>query len=115
VPTEQFKAQWEKLIKGEVFGKIARKQAATAFLGVVFPEDEEEDAWVTEEVDPETPAGKAGMKAGDTITKFDTEPVKTVKRLRELIKEKKPGDTVKFTVRRGTTMMTLSVTFGKKS
>ena len=114
VPTELYRAQWDQLIKGEVFGKVAKKQDA-AFLGVVFPEDEEDDAWVTEEVDSETPAGKAGLKAGDTITKFNSESVKSVKRLRELIKEKKPGETVKFTVRRGTTMMTLSVTFGKKS
>jgi serine protease Do len=114
VPTELYRAQWEQLIKGEVFGRVAKKRDS-AFLGVVFPEDEEDDAWITEEVDPETPAGKAGIRAGDTITKFNNETVKSVKRLRELIKEKKPGDTVKMTVRRGTSMMTLSVTFGKKS
>jgi serine protease Do len=114
VPTEQFKSQWDKLVAGEVFGKVAKKLASAPFLGVVFPEDEEDDAWVTEEVDPETPAGKGGLKAGDTITKFNGETVKSVKRLRELIKEKKPGDAVKMTVRRGTTMVTLSVTLGKK-
>jgi serine protease Do len=114
VPTELYRAQWDQLVKGEVFGKVAKKQDA-AFLGVVFPEDEEDDAWITEEVDSDTPAGKGGLKAGDTITKFNSEAVKSVKRLRELIKQKKPGDTVKFSVRRGTTMMTLSVTFGKKT
>jgi len=114
VPTELFRAQWDQLVKGEVFGKVAKKQPA-AFLGVVFPDDEEDDAWITEEVDAETPAGKAGLKAGDTITRFNGEVVKTVKRLRDLIKEKKPGDTAKFTVRRGTTTMTLSVTFGTKN
>jgi len=114
VPTELFKAQWDKLVKGEVFGKVGKKAAATAFLGVVFSEDEEDDAWITEEVDPETPAGKAGLKVGDTITKFNTEKVKSVKRLRELIKEKKPGDTVKLTVRRGATVMTIPLTFGGK-
>jgi serine protease Do len=114
VPTEMFKAQWDKLIAGEVFGKVGKKPALTAFLGVVFPEDEEDDAWVTEEVDADTPAGKGGMKAGDTITKFNSEPVKSVKRFRELIKDKKPGDVVKLTVRRGTTMMVLSVTLGSK-
>jgi serine protease Do len=114
VPPELFKSQWDKLVAGEVFGRVAKKPAAVAFLGVVFPEDEEDDAWITEEVDPETPAGKAGMKAGDTITKFNAEPVKTVKRLRELMKDKKPGDVVKMTVRRGTTIMVLSVTLGSK-
>jgi serine protease Do len=114
VPTEQFKAQWDKLVAGEVFGKVAMKQASTAVLGVVFPEDEEDDAWITEEVESETPAGKAGIKAGDTITKFNSESVKTVKRLRELLKDRKPGDVVKVTVRRGTMTMTLSVTLGSK-
>jgi serine protease Do len=114
VPTELFKNQWDKLVAGEVFGKVGKKQAPGPFLGVVFPEDEDEDAWVTEDVDPETPAGKAGLKAGDTITKFDGTPVKSVKRFRELMKDKKPADTVKLTVRRGTTMHTLSVTLGKR-
>ena len=35
---------------------------------------------MTEEVEPETPAGKGGLKAGDTITKFNGETVKTVKK-----------------------------------
>lgn len=114
VPTELFKAQWDKLIMGEVFGKVGKKPAATAFLGVVFPEDEEDDAWITEEVEPDTPAGKAGLKVGDTITKFNAVSVKSVKRLRELIAEKKPGDTVKLTVRRGAIVMMISLTFGSK-
>jgi len=114
VPTEQFKAQWDKLVAGEVFGKVAKKQGAPPFLGVVFPEDEEDDAWITDEVETDTPAGKAGLKAGDTITKFDGNSVKSVKQFRELIQKKKAGDVVKLTVRRGTAMMTLSVTLGKK-
>ena len=115
VPTEKFQSQWDGLVKGEVYGKIGRnRQAATAFLGVVFPDDEEDDAWITEEVEPDTPAGKAGLKAGDTITKFDAEPVKSVKRLRELIAKKKPGDKVRLTVRRGTSIVPLNVTFGSK-
>jgi serine protease Do len=114
VPTELFRAQWDQLVKGEVFGRVAKKQPA-AFLGVVFSDDEEDDAWITEEVEVETPAGKAGLRAGDTITKFNGDVVKSVKRLRELIKDKKPGDTVKLTIRRGTMTMTLSVTFGTKN
>jgi S1-C subfamily serine protease len=111
---EQFKEQWEKLVAGEVFGKVGKK-AAAAFLGVVFPEDEEDDAWVTEEVDPETPAGKAGLKAGDTITKFDGAVVKSVKQFREMMLKKKPGDAIKLTARRGTAIIVLSVTLGKKA
>jgi serine protease Do len=110
VPMEMFQEQWDALVSGEVFPK---KQSG-AFLGVVFPDDEEDDAWVTEEVDAETPAGKGGLKAGDTITKFNSETVKSVKRFRELIKDKKPGDVVKLKIRRGSAIMDLSVTLGKK-
>jgi S1-C subfamily serine protease len=81
-------------------------------VGVVFPEDENDDAWVTE-VPAGGPAGKAGLKAGDTITKINDERIKTVKQFREAIKEHKPKDVVKFTVRRGTDFLTLSVTLGQ--
>src|SRR5262249_23648550 len=115
IPTEQFKKQWDKLAAGELFGKVAKKAvAASVFLGVSFPDDDEDDAWITEEPDADTPAGKAGLKAGDTITKFNADPVKSVKRFRELMATKKPGDVVKVTIRRGTEIKTLSVTLGKK-
>ena len=70
VPTELFKAQWDKLVDGEVSWASREGPGTAAFLGVVFPEDEDDDAWITEEVEADTPAGKAGLKAGDTITKF---------------------------------------------
>ena len=115
VPTELFKSQWDKLVASEVLGmKVRRNQAAAPFLGVVFPEDEEDDAWVTEDVEADTPAGKAGLKAGDTITKFNGSPVKTVKGLRDLLKDKKPGDSVKLVIRRGTKVQNLTVTLGKR-
>jgi serine protease Do len=115
IPTEQFQKQWDNLVAGELFGKVARKAAGTPpFLGVIFPEDDEDDAWVTDIPDPDCPAGKAGLKPGDTITKFNGEPVKTVKKLRDLLATRKPGDVVKFTVRRGTQVLTLPVTLGKK-
>jgi serine protease Do len=115
IPTEQFKKQWDKLAAGELFGKVAKKAVISSVsLGVVFPDDEEEDAWITNDPEPETPAGKAGLKAGDTITKFNGEMVKSVKKFRELMATKKPGDVVRLTVRRGTEVTTIPVTLGKK-
>lgn len=111
VPTDKFKEEWDKLVAGEVIG--AKPKPVAAVVGVVFPEDENDDAWVAE-VDEEGPAAKAGVKAGDTITKFNGEPIKTVKRFRELIKDRKPGDVVKLAVRRGTETLALSVTLGKR-
>ena len=40
--------------------------------------------------------------------------MKSVKKFRDLMKEKKPGEVVKLTVRRVTETITLSVTLGKR-
>jgi len=115
IPTEEFRKQWDALAAGELFGKVAKRASGPApFLGVTFPEDDEDDAWITDKVDPDTPAGKAGLQAGDTITKFNGEAVKSVKKFRELLAKKKPGDEVKLTVRRGTEIFTFTVTLGRR-
>jgi serine protease Do len=113
IPTDSFKLQWEKLVAGEVFGKVAKK-IVPPVVGVIFSDDDNDDAWITE-VDDEGPAAKAGLKAGDTITKLNGEPIKTVKRFREVIKDHKPGEVVKFTIRRSTDVLTIPVTLGKKT
>ena len=118
VPIEKFLAEWKALVAGEVVGRPSRlNQPAqnVPFLGVVFPDDEEDDAWITEEVEPNTPAGQAGLKAGDTITKFNGQPIKSVKQFREMMAKYKPGDEIKLTIRRGTTIMTLTVKLGRRS
>ncbi len=111
VPSDQFKADWDKLVAGDVVGRPAKTNGAV--LGVVFPEDENDDAWVSE-VDDDGPAAKGGVKPGDTITKLNGEQIKSVKKFRDLMKDKKPGEVVKLTVRRGVESLTLSVTLGKR-
>lgn len=111
VPTEQFKKQWEDLIAGKVFGK--RDAPLPPVVGVVFSDDENDDAWLSE-VDDDGPAAKAGLKSGDTIVKVNGERIKSVKRFREVIATKKAGDKVTITVRRGTSIIPLEVTLGER-
>jgi len=111
VPSDKYKEEWDKLVAGEVIGRPAKTSGAV--VGVVFPEDENDDAWIVE-VDEDGPAAKAGLKPGDTVTRFGGEQIKTVKRFREMIKDKKPGDMVKMTVRRGVEILTPTITLGKK-
>jgi len=67
------------------------------------------------EVEDDGPAGKAGLKPGDTIVKYNDTVVKTVKQFRKLLEGNKPDDKVKMTVRRGTSLMTLTVTLAKRA
>ncbi len=114
VQADQFKNDWDKLVAGEWVDQPATAKAGGAYIGVVFPDDEEDDAWL-KEVEEDAPASKAGLKSGDTITKFNDTPVKTVKAFRKLMDSAKPGDKVKITVRRGNVVMGLTVTLSKRS
>ncbi len=67
-----------------------------------------------------SPADKAGMQAGDIITKFNGNEVKTMSSLQAKLKARKPGETVEVTVQRqqrngGYKEVTVSVTLGAKS
>jgi serine protease Do len=108
IPTEIFKHEWDQLVAGEVLGR------PEAFVGIILPEEDNEDAYLLE-VAKGSPAFKAGLKVGDTITKLNGLTVKSVKRYRELIKQRSPDETVRFTIRRGTETLTLPVKLVKKA
>jgi len=114
VQADQFKNDWDKLVAGEWVDKPESAKPSRAYIGVVFSDDEEDDAWLRE-VEDDGPAGKAGLKPGDTIVKYNDTIVKTVKQFRKLLEGNKPDDKVKMTVRRGTSLMTLTVTLAKRA
>lgn len=57
-----------------------------------------------------TPAAKAGLKAGDVITKFDGEGVRGTAQLRRLVEETPAGRPVAIEVARGSSKETLTAT-----
>lgn len=67
-----------------------------------------------------SPADKAGLQAGDIITKFNGDEVKTMSSLQAKLKARKPEETIEVTVQRqqrngGYKEVTVSVTLGAKS
>ncbi len=61
---------------------------------------------------PNSPAEKAGLRAGDTITAVDGTTVDPKHSLSDLIQAHKPGDTVSLSVERGFRSLTVNVELG---
>jgi S1-C subfamily serine protease len=62
---------------------------------------------------PKGPADKAGLKANDVITHVDGKPTKTPMELVAVLKQRRPGQVVKLTVKRGDKTLNVSVTLMK--
>ncbi|MCB5168927.1 trypsin-like peptidase domain-containing protein, partial [Streptomyces bambusae] len=65
-------------------------------------------------VDPNGPAGKAGLKPGDVITTFGGKPIDSGPTLISEIWTYKPGDVVKLTYLRGGKPATVDLTLGSR-
>jgi aminopeptidase YwaD len=62
------------------------------------------------DVRAESPAAKAGLKAGDLMTEFAGDPIKNLYDFTEALAKKKPGDVVAVVVKRGTQSIKVNVT-----
>jgi putative serine protease PepD len=109
IPSNQARRTAEELIRT---GK-----AEHPIIGVVLDRDYEGEGvrvatGPTEGNAPITPGGpadKAGIQPGDVITKFNDRPVTEPDELIVAIRAEKPGDTVKLTVRRGSSERVVDV------
>jgi C-terminal processing protease CtpA/Prc len=66
------------------------------------------------EVFDDTPAEKGGLKAGDVLKKFNDEKIEEVGQFVGLVRESKPGDSVKLTVSRDDQEMEMDVEIGER-
>ncbi|MHA2610124.1 MAG: PDZ domain-containing protein [bacterium JZ-2024 1] len=94
-----------------------------AYLGVILRELSESE-WkelgkeqrccvVVTEVDPSSPAEKAGIRVGDVIVAVNGTPVENVSHFQRLIIERKPGDTISLEVQRKKEKLTLQATLSE--
>jgi serine protease Do len=67
---------------------------------------------IVAQVDESTPAGKAGVKPGDIVTRFGSTPVDSPKTLARVVADVKPGTKETLTVWRQGKEVTLDVTVG---
>jgi serine protease Do len=91
VPISTFDEEWGRLATSEVWGsRIGRTRGAR--LGV-NGKDHPSGCLITGTPDG-LPASRAGLRAGDIVTKFDGQPVKSMQDLVRVVKGKRPGDKV---------------------
>jgi hypothetical protein len=62
----------------------------------------------------ESPADKAGMKAGDIIVEFAGKPVKDLQTYSNALYDQKPGDMIDVVIVRAGARMTMKVTLGRR-
>jgi putative serine protease PepD len=84
-----------------------------AYLGVSTENVGTEGAGIAQ-VRAGTPAAAAGLRAGDVVTKLDSQSVSTADELRSLVDSKQPGDKVELTITRGGSTKTVQVTLGTR-
>jgi serine protease Do len=109
VATDRFRANWERLVKGEDIDDRAGQRRA--LLGIGLDRDAE-DARIGS-ITPDGAAAKAGLKAGDVILRFACQEIQSYAQLPPLVQKHKPGDLVALQVRRGNEVLQLQVTLGE--
>jgi C-terminal processing protease CtpA/Prc len=95
---------WLGIEIGEVTPEKAKDLKLPAARGVIV-----------DDVEPDSPAAKAGLKEKDVITQYDGQPVEGTVQFRRLIRETPPGRSVKLEISRGGSTQSISVQLGDRS
>ncbi len=104
VPVDTYRATWDRLVKGDVWGN--------GFLG--FQADAKAKDCRVEAVRKDSPADKGGLKPDDIIVKFDGKKIDTFEDLGARLREANVGSVVPIEVERDDVLITLKVTVGKR-
>jgi len=97
----------------EMVGRGA--QVGVAESDISAEDAKQKSGVIVDTVSPDSPADKAGIKAGDAITEFDGERVRSVRQFTRLVQETNPGRAVPVTLSRGGQRVTVTVTPEQRS
>src|SRR5262245_31643431 len=70
---------------------------------------------LVDDIQPDSPADKAGVKVGDVLAKFDGKEVSTSDAFKEVLRTKSPGNAIKLALTRAGKQVDVSVTLGSLS
>ena len=95
---------WLGVEIGEVSAEKAKNLRLSSVRGVIV-----------DDVEPDSPAAKAGVKENDVITQYDGQPVEGTVQFRRLVRETPPGRTITLSISRGGSTQNISVELGDRS
>jgi len=95
---------WLGIEIGEVTAEKAKDLKLASVRGVIV-----------DDVEPDSPAAKAGIKEHDVITQYDGQPVEDTVQFRRLVGETPPGRTITLAISRGGASQNISVELGDRS
>jgi serine protease Do len=111
VPVSAFQGgDWDRMVKKEVWGNNPN----SPYLGIIGDTSVTDKAVILQ-VNPGSPAEKAGLKPGDIIEKFNKVTAANFDELRTEILKTRPGDEVKLAIVRGTEKLEIKVVVGQKA
>jgi serine protease Do len=116
VPVREFLKNWDGMVKGEFIGEgpYAKKpEKGKGFLGI-GTKDRPGGGLDVDKVGRESPAEKAGVKAGDILLKLDGTELRSKEQFQELLKEKAPDDRVALELLRNGKPETLTFRLGER-
>jgi len=104
VPITTFLDTWDRLVKGESWGDERPARPWFGVRGADHP-----DGCELLSVEEDSPAFKAGLKAGDILQKINNRAVQDYTMLKRLVAESKPGDVLKTEIQRDEKTLSLNV------
>jgi serine protease Do len=114
IPTQIVEPTVETLIKN---GKVEHGYIGINITDVTpdnarFFDMKRAEGALVNQVDPDSPGAKAGLRIGDVITQFDGNTVTGAGELQMVVEQKQPGDTIHLEVMRDSKPMNVAVTLG---
>jgi serine protease Do len=113
VPVSAYRESWDRLVKGERWGGRRPRRDVRVKIGIGF-EFGSGDLVITD-VGKDSPAEKAGLKAGDVLLSIDNKKIEKRDDLTDFLRTKRPGDEIIVEVRREEKTLKLPVVLARRT
>lgn len=121
VPVDTFVETFDRLAKGEIWGDALfggkkggpKKTGGDAYLGIKVDPNAKDCR--LQFVNPDSPAGRAGLMADDVIISIDGKKIASSVDFDNVLRGKQPGNLIALEVRRGEDHLSMKITLSKRA